>query len=72
MIGRLPGKVAIVTGAAPRGEGVGNGMATANGQIDREEYLQRRRTSLEENAIDRVFFMVSVEASYACAVGRAV
>ena len=29
MAGRLLGKVAIVTGAAPRGEGVGNGMATA-------------------------------------------
>lgn len=29
MAGRLEGKVAIVTGAAPRGEGVGNGMATA-------------------------------------------
>ena len=26
---RLKGKVAVVTGAAPRGEGVGNGMATA-------------------------------------------
>jgi NAD(P)-dependent dehydrogenase (short-subunit alcohol dehydrogenase family) len=29
MTGRLDGKVAIVTGAAARGEGVGNGMATA-------------------------------------------
>jgi len=29
MTGRLTGKVAVVTGAAPRGEGVGNGMATA-------------------------------------------
>ena len=29
MAGRLKGKVAIVTGAAPRGEGVGNGSATA-------------------------------------------
>lgn len=29
MAGRLAGKVAIVTGAAPRGEGVGNGSATA-------------------------------------------
>src|SRR6187431_2421995 len=29
MAGRLAGKVAVVTGAAPRGEGVGNGMATA-------------------------------------------
>jgi NAD(P)-dependent dehydrogenase (short-subunit alcohol dehydrogenase family) len=29
MSGRLKGKVAVVTGAAPRGEGVGNGMATA-------------------------------------------
>ena len=29
MGGRLAGKVAVVTGAAPRGEGVGNGMATA-------------------------------------------
>ena len=29
MAGRLKGKVAIVTGAAPRGEGIGNGMATA-------------------------------------------
>ena len=29
MAGRMAGKVAIVTGAAPRGEGVGNGMATA-------------------------------------------
>ncbi len=29
MAGRLKGKVAVVTGAAPRGEGVGNGMATA-------------------------------------------
>ena len=29
MAGRLKGKVAIVTGAAPRGEGVGNGMAVA-------------------------------------------
>ena len=29
MAGRLLGKVAVVTGAAPRGEGVGNGMATA-------------------------------------------
>jgi NAD(P)-dependent dehydrogenase (short-subunit alcohol dehydrogenase family) len=29
MPGRLSGKVAVVTGAAPRGEGVGNGMATA-------------------------------------------
>jgi NAD(P)-dependent dehydrogenase (short-subunit alcohol dehydrogenase family) len=29
MAGRLKDKVAVVTGAAPRGEGVGNGMATA-------------------------------------------
>ena len=29
MAGRLEGKVAVVTGAASRGEGVGNGMATA-------------------------------------------
>jgi NAD(P)-dependent dehydrogenase (short-subunit alcohol dehydrogenase family) len=29
MSGRLAGKVAVVTGAAPRGEGVGNGMACA-------------------------------------------
>src|SRR5215813_13776220 len=29
MAGRLAGKVAVVTGAASRGEGVGNGMATA-------------------------------------------
>jgi NAD(P)-dependent dehydrogenase (short-subunit alcohol dehydrogenase family) len=29
MGGRLTGKVAVVTGAAPAGEGVGNGMATA-------------------------------------------
>src|SRR5258707_13583849 len=29
MAGRLLDKVAVVTGAAPRGEGVGNGMATA-------------------------------------------
>ena len=29
MVGRLAGKVAVVTGAAPRAEGVGNGMATA-------------------------------------------
>ena len=29
MAGRLAGKVAVVTGAAPRGDGVGNGMATA-------------------------------------------
>jgi NAD(P)-dependent dehydrogenase (short-subunit alcohol dehydrogenase family) len=29
MAGRLSGKVAVVTGAAPRGDGVGNGMATA-------------------------------------------
>src|SRR5260370_33580718 len=29
MAGRLNGKVAVVTGAAPRGAGVGNGMATA-------------------------------------------
>src|SRR6478736_6438642 len=29
MAGRLKDKVAIVTGAAPRGDGVGNGMATA-------------------------------------------
>ncbi len=29
MADRLKGKVAVVTGAAPRGEGVGNGMATA-------------------------------------------
>jgi NAD(P)-dependent dehydrogenase (short-subunit alcohol dehydrogenase family) len=29
MAGRLSGKVAVVTGAAPRGEGVGNVMATA-------------------------------------------
>ena len=29
MAGRLRDKVAVVTGAAPRGEGVGNGMATA-------------------------------------------
>src|SRR5260370_14572459 len=29
MAGRLEGKVAMVTGAAPRGEGVANGMATA-------------------------------------------
>jgi NAD(P)-dependent dehydrogenase (short-subunit alcohol dehydrogenase family) len=29
MAGRLAGKVAVVTGAAPRGEGVGNGMAVA-------------------------------------------
>src|SRR5205814_9800553 len=29
MADRLKGEVAVVTGAAPRGEGVGNGMATA-------------------------------------------
>jgi NAD(P)-dependent dehydrogenase (short-subunit alcohol dehydrogenase family) len=29
MVGRLTGKVAVVTGAASRSEGVGNGMATA-------------------------------------------
>src|SRR5436305_11242081 len=29
MTDRLKGKVAVVTGAAPRGEGVGNGSATA-------------------------------------------
>ena len=29
MAGRLAGKVAVVTGAAPRGEGIGHGMATA-------------------------------------------
>ena len=29
MAGRLKDKVAIVTGGAPRGEGVGNGIATA-------------------------------------------
>src|SRR5271154_4562760 len=29
MTDRLKDKVAVVTGAAPRGEGVGNGMATA-------------------------------------------
>ena len=29
MSDRLKGKVAVVTGAAPRGEGVGNGMACA-------------------------------------------
>src|SRR6185503_19857321 len=29
MAPRLAGKVAVVTGAAPRGEGVGNGMATS-------------------------------------------
>src|SRR5437764_4060230 len=29
MAGRLKDKVAVVTGAAPRGEGVGNGSATA-------------------------------------------
>ncbi len=29
MAGRLDGKVAIVTGAASRGEGVGNGKAMA-------------------------------------------
>jgi NAD(P)-dependent dehydrogenase (short-subunit alcohol dehydrogenase family) len=29
MAGRLEGKVAVVTGAAPRGEGVGKGIATA-------------------------------------------
>src|SRR6476659_7104575 len=29
MADRLKGKVSVVTGAAPRGEGVGNGMATA-------------------------------------------
>ena len=29
MAGRLKDKVAVVTGAAPRGDGVGNGMATA-------------------------------------------
>ena len=29
MAGRLKDKVAVVTGAAPRGEGIGNGMATA-------------------------------------------
>jgi len=29
MVDRLKGKVAVVTGAAPRGEGVGNGMACA-------------------------------------------
>lgn len=29
MAGRLSGKVAVVTGAAPRGDDVGNGMATA-------------------------------------------
>ena len=28
-MGRLDGKVAIVTGAAPRGEGIGNGSAMA-------------------------------------------
>ena len=28
-MGRLDGKVAIITGAAPRGEGIGNGSAMA-------------------------------------------
>jgi len=55
MVGRLNGKVAIVTGAAPRGEGVGNGMATAilfaregakvvlvNRNAERAEKLQRQ------------------------------
>lgn len=55
MTGRLKGKVAVVTGAAPRGEGVGNGMATAilfaregakvvlvNRSADRAEKLAKR------------------------------
>jgi len=55
MAGRLKGKVAIVTGAAPRGEGVGNGMATAilfaregarvvlvNRSAERAEQLKKR------------------------------
>src|ERR1041384_5665557 len=55
MAGRLKGKVAVVTGAAPRGEGVGNGMATAilfaregarvvlvNRSAERAEQLKKR------------------------------
>jgi NAD(P)-dependent dehydrogenase (short-subunit alcohol dehydrogenase family) len=55
MAGRLKGKVAVVTGAAPRGEGVGNGMATAilfaregakvvlvNRSVERAEKLAKR------------------------------
>src|SRR5215207_1778393 len=55
MTDRLKGKVAVVTGAAPRGEGVGNGMATAilfaregarvvlvNRSVDRAEKLARQ------------------------------
>jgi NAD(P)-dependent dehydrogenase (short-subunit alcohol dehydrogenase family) len=55
MAGRLSGKVAVVTGAAPRGEGVGNGMATAilfaregarvvlvNRSVERAEKLARQ------------------------------
>ena len=55
MAGRLEGKVAVVTGAASRGEGVGNGMATAilfaregakvvlvNRSVERAEKLARQ------------------------------
>src|ERR1051325_3829564 len=58
MTDRLAGKVAVVTGAAPRGEGVGNGMATAilfaregakvvlvNRSAERAEALQKQIAS---------------------------
>ena len=48
MVERLSGKAAIVTGAASRGEGVGNGAATAiwvvliNRNADRAKSLEER------------------------------
>ena len=56
MADRLKGKVAAVTGAAPRGEGVGNGMATAilfareGAKLVLEEYLARQGRRKQSDA----------------------
>jgi NAD(P)-dependent dehydrogenase (short-subunit alcohol dehydrogenase family) len=77
MAGRLKGKVAVVTGAAPRGEGVGNGMAAAilfaregarvvlvNRSAERAEKLARQ---IRDEGGEAVVFAGDVAKPEACA-----
>src|SRR5579862_2476164 len=85
-MGRLTGKVAIVTGAASRGEGVGNGAATAilfaregakdvlvNRDLERAQVLERQ---IRDEGGDATAFAADVtrpdaaEATAAFAVER--
>lgn len=76
MTDRLKGKVAVVTGAAPRGEGVGNGMATAilfaregakvvlvNRSAERAEKLAQR---IREEGGEASVFAADVGKAEAC------